>query len=67
MKDQEFLNRVAQGEKFAMGDRLEVELQVKHEFDPALQTHKIKGREIVKVLDHIPRPVQIEFGLGLDG
>lgn len=67
MKDQEFLDRVAQGEQFAMGDRLEVEMEVKQEFDPALQTHKIKGREIVKVLDHIPRPVQREIGFGFEG
>ena len=47
-----------------MGDRLKVEMQIKQEFDSALQTHKIKEREIVKVLDHIPRPSQGTFEFG---
>lgn len=66
MNDKEFLSRVAQGEKFAMGDRLEVVMEVKKEFDPALQTHIIKSREILKVLDHISRPLQGEIVFGVE-
>lgn len=61
MKDQEFLDRIEQGEQFAMGDRLHAEMEIKREFDSSLQVHRIKSRQITKVLGHTPRPPQGEF------
>ena len=63
MQDHDFLQRVAQGETFAMGDRLEADMQLKQQYDESLGTYVIKSREIVKVYAHIPRPKQgqLEF------
>lgn len=61
MKDQDFLDRIEQGEQFAMGDRLQAEMEIKKEFDPNLQIHRIKSRQITKVFGHTPRPPQGEF------
>jgi hypothetical protein len=64
MQDPQFLERVSQGERFAMGDRLEADMRIKQEYDESLQTYRIKSREIVKVHMHVPRPVQgtLDFG-----
>lgn len=58
MRDPKFLDRIAEGERFAMGDRLEVDMEIKQEFDESLQTYRIKSREITHVHEHIPRMVQ---------
>ncbi len=61
MKDDDFLSRIEDGEKFAMGDRLQVELETTKIFDASLQVHKVKSRSITKVYRHTPRPAQSEL------
>lgn len=56
--DPAFVERVNQGERFAKGDMLQVQMRVVQSHGPSgLQTQ----RSIVKVLEHIPRERQLPF------
>lgn len=66
MTDEKFIQRVREGETFAMGDRLGVRLRITKSFDENLGIHAIKKREILEVHDHIQKSSQlgIDFGDG---
>lgn len=61
MNDEQFLNRIDKGERFAKGDMLEVELQIDQVLDRNIGTYINKSYQINKVLDHTPRPEQTNF------
>jgi hypothetical protein len=58
IKDQDFFKRINEGEKFSKGDSLEVELKINQEFSDENNTYILKSYEIVRVINHIPRPFQ---------
>ncbi len=58
IKDQDFFKRINEGEKFSKGDSLEVELKINEEFSDENNTYIIKSYEIIRVINHIPRPLQ---------
>ncbi len=62
IKDERFNNEVNSGmESFAKGDALRVELHVHQVFDESVDTYINKSYEIAKVLEHIPRPKQMDI------
>lgn len=55
--DESFLRNVEAGEeRFASGDRLEVDLEITEEFDSSIQGYTEKGYTVTKVHSHSPRP-----------
>lgn len=58
IKDQDFFKRINDGEKFSKGDSLEVELKINEEFSDENNTFIIKSYEVIRVINHIPRPHQ---------
>jgi hypothetical protein len=56
--DLEFITRIENGERFAKGDLLEVELEINQVFEKTVDTFINKGYSITKVINHIPRPEQ---------
>lgn len=63
IRDEAFLDRVASGERFGKGDILVAELQVNQVFDRTLNAFINKSYEILKVIDHIPKPEQLGLEL----
>ena len=61
--DNDFLARVAGGEKFAKGDIIVAEVQTHQVFDRALNTFINRSYEILTVQQHIPRAEQIGMEL----
>ncbi|MBI4681351.1 MAG: hypothetical protein HY753_09180 [Nitrospirae bacterium] len=61
IQDEVFNRRVIDGEKFANGDLLEVELEIDQEYDETANTFANKAYRILKVLGHIPRSEQIKL------
>ena len=57
-EDNDFLNRIDKGEQFAKGDSLNVELEIRQEFDETVNTFINKSYKINKIIRHIPRPKQ---------
>jgi hypothetical protein len=58
MADVEFSKRVDSGERFAKGDRLQVELQIEQAFDTAANTFVNKSYQVLRVIKHLPRGAQ---------
>jgi hypothetical protein len=58
VSDDEFFQRINEGEKFAKGDLLVVSLNIHQSFDKTANTFINKYYEVVKVHAHIPRPEQ---------
>lgn len=58
ISDGDFIARIDNGESFAKGDSLEVELEVRQEFDETVNTYVNKAYKINEVKRHIPRPPQ---------
>jgi hypothetical protein len=56
--DKVFYDQIDQGEGFAKGDALEVELQINQIFDSNVNTYINESYEVVNVLKHIPRGAQ---------
>jgi len=61
--DTEFLKRIDSGEQFAKGDSLEVEIEIRQEFDKSVNTFVNKSYKINRVIRHIPRPPQSRLEL----
>jgi len=62
MKDEKFNNEVNSGEeRFAKGDTLRAEIHIYQIFDESIDTYINKSYEIAKVLEHIPRPEQMNI------
>jgi hypothetical protein len=58
IEDPEFANKVKNGERFANGDALEVDLEIEQEFDKSVNTFLNKRYKVLKVIRHIPREIQ---------
>ena len=58
---EDFVARIDNGEKFAKGDSLEAEFEIRQQFDQAANTYINKGYKITKILKHIPRAEQAAF------
>lgn len=63
IQDEDFNKKVLNGEKFANGDALEVELEIEQEFDETANTFVNKSYKVVKVIKHIPRDEQTSFDI----
>lgn len=63
IKDEAFSERVDKGERFAKGDTLEVEMEIKQKFDESVNAYVNKSYTITKILNHIERPPQGKLGL----
>lgn len=63
IKDDGFFRQIDKGEKFAKGDSLEVELEIRQVFDESVNAFFNDSYTITKVLKHIPRPPQGSFDL----
>lgn len=58
IKDPKFYDLINKGERFAKGDILEVELQIKQKFDLGVNTYVNKSYQINRITNHIPRDEQ---------
>lgn len=58
IRDADFYKRINDGEHFAKGDSLEVELKIIKDFSEEYNTYINRTYEIIKVINHIPRPNQ---------
>jgi hypothetical protein len=63
IKDADFLAQVTDGEAFAHGDVLDVDLEIAREFDPVSKTYVNKAYNVIKVYRHTRRPRQTPLGL----
>ena len=55
---EDFYQTIDKGEKFAKGDQLEAELEIRQEFDDTVNAYINKTYNIVKIIKHIPRAEQ---------
>lgn len=61
MNDEDFLQKIDQGERFAQGDGLSVALAVEQVLDPSVRTYLNRSYSVERVFQHIPRPEQSAF------
>ena len=61
IKDKNFQKRIDNGEQFAKGDILEVEMEIKQVFVPSVNTFVNKSYKINRILNHIGRNEQSKF------
>lgn len=62
MTDVEFALKINAGEKFAKGDTLVAELEIKQRFNRAVNAYVNIGYRIIRIIDHIERPEQGKLG-----
>ncbi|WP_457617568.1 hypothetical protein [Lutibacter sp.] len=65
IKDKNFQERIDKGERFAKGDTLEVELEIKQKFVPSVNTFVNKSYKINRIIKHIERNEQSKFDFGI--
>lgn len=58
IKDKNFQKRIDNGEKFAKGDTLEVEMEIRQIFIPAVNTYVNKSYKVNRIINHIGRNEQ---------
>lgn len=58
INDDEFVKLVDSGEKFAKGDALEAEFEIKQEYYEPANAFVNKSYRVTKIIRHIPRPEQ---------
>ncbi len=58
IQDDNFHNDIKMGERFGIGDVLEVKLQIRQEYNETAKTYVNKDYEITNVVKHIPQPKQ---------
>jgi len=58
IKDPKFFERINNGETFAKGDILEVELLIRQVFDLSVNTFINKSYQVNRIINHIPRDEQ---------
>lgn len=63
VKDESFRDRINKGERFGKGDSLEVEMQIRQEFDESVNTYINKSYVITKIIKHIEKPQQGNLGV----
>ena len=56
IEDTAFMERVNRGERFAKGDKLEVDMEVVKVYEPTLDMYVEKDFKIISVLNHTARP-----------
>jgi len=61
IKDQYFADDIKNGKPFRMGDSLEVEMEIRKQFDGVINTYVNKSYTITKIVNHHPRPDQIKL------
>jgi hypothetical protein len=61
VKDDEFMDRIDKGEKFAKGDTLITNIEVDKIFDETLDIYVDNEYTVTKILKHIPRGEQIKL------
>jgi hypothetical protein len=63
ISDDSFFESIDNGEKFAKGDQLIVELEITQEYDDALDTYLNKSYKVLRVIEHIGRssPKQLDI------
>ncbi len=54
----DFYEAINKGEKFAKGDQLEAELEIRQILDETVNAYINKSYKISRILRHIPRPEQ---------
>jgi len=64
--DETFLGAVDHRKRFAKGDVLDVDLQVRQEFDPSLGAYLNKSYRVINVYEHLEIPDQESFGFPED-
>lgn len=64
----DFILRIDQGEKFAKGDSLRAEFEIKQQFDIGVNDYINKSYRITSIIEHIPRSEQqkLDFEKGKD-
>ena len=62
MKDDAFSDRIDKGERFAKGDTLEVEMEIRLEFDESVNAYVNKGYTVTRIIKHIERLPQGRLG-----
>lgn len=63
VEDKVFIERINKGEKFSKGDKFEVKMEIKQQFDESVDAFINKSYKVVEVIKHIDRPVQGDLGL----
>ena len=63
MDDDEFYGKINNGESFAKGDSLEVNLEISQQFDISVNTYINKSYTVKNVIKHIPRGAQTKMNL----
>jgi len=58
INDDEFVRLLDSGEKFAKGDALEAEFEIKQEYYEPANTYINKSYRVIRIIRHIPRPEQ---------
>lgn len=66
ISDDTFFKRIDNGQPFAKGDRLEVQLEITQVFDETLNAFINKSFEVKKVENHIPRSKQLDMNFNED-
>jgi hypothetical protein len=56
--DDVFVEQIDKGEKFAKGDSLEAEIEVRQQYDKTVNAYINKSYKVLKILRHIPRSEQ---------
>ncbi len=58
-----FREKIDNGEKFAKGDSLEVEMEIKQQFDETVNAFINKSYKVIEILSHKERPTQGKLNL----
>jgi hypothetical protein len=58
INDDEFFNKINQGESFSKGDSIEAKLEIVQVFDFSVNTYVNQSYQIIEVINHTPRGVQ---------
>lgn len=63
ISDEDFYKQIDEGESFAKGDQLQVNLEITQAYDESLKAYLNKSYTVVKVIKHIPRdtPEQLDM------
>jgi hypothetical protein len=64
INDEEFVRLIDSGEKFAKGDSLEAELEIKQEYNKSVDAFINKSYKVTKIIKHIPRSEQPQLPFG---
>ena len=63
MEDDDFYTKINNGERFAKGDSLDVNLEINQQFDISVNAYVNKSYTVKKVIKHIPRGFQTRLNI----